>query len=119
MPDPEVYPSLERRSRLLFSSAYRLPVWGAVGKYNVDPPEPFKVTDIIQDVKEARGTEIGYQNVKNQLVAAVALELIATGPKRTYVRLDSQIWPGLLSLIDNWSKPPERQLDLFSADDYA
>jgi hypothetical protein len=115
---PTVEHRLEENSRILFASKYELAVVKAVGCYAIEPPEPFRVAHIVADVQEDRGLLVGARTVQKEIERLIGLDLaLCLTPeartKREYARLESSLWPHLLSLIDSWSRPPQKQLELF------
>ncbi len=129
MTKPEDHLTLEDMSCILFSSKYKLSIIGAIGRYATQPQEPFSIAQIRDNICTIRGREATptpgeiWQQIDSltelQMVVEVPPEMASDHPEnenigiRTYVRVDAPEWPILLPLIESWSKPPQRQLNIF------
>jgi hypothetical protein len=113
MSQPKEPTTLEQYSKGLFSSRYRLPVFWAVGQYSAEPPELFDVSQISSDAQARFSTQVDRASTQRQLDSLVALEWAVEMPKtptlrKPYARLESDSWPVMLSLIDEFEAKTQK-----------
>lgn len=89
--------SLNSRGEFLkavFGNKYRLDIWAAIGRYSIDPPEPFFYKQIKNDIEEAQvPTAVTWKEMQT-LSGLGSIERVpeAEGVAVMYHRLESPVW---------------------------